>query len=76
MIKQTTGKEMDRWALGKLYKGKGVTAQKPVSRLGRPKPKPYEEEVKELEDLQAQLQAFAGGGYEIVCVDECIFTTK
>ena len=76
MVQQTTGKEMKHWELGKLYKGKGVTAQKPVSRLGRPKPKPYEEEVKEIEDLQAQLQAFADDGYEIVCVDECIFSPK
>ena len=76
VVEEKAGKKKKGWALGEHHMGNEILAKEPVHRLGRPRPKPYEEEVKELEDLQVQLQAFAGGGYEIVCVDECIFTTK
>ena len=76
VVEEKAGKKKKGWALGEHHMGNEILAKEPVPRLGRPRPKPYEEEVKELEDLQVQLQAFASGGYEIICVDECIFTTK
>jgi hypothetical protein len=70
------GKELSTQQLQKLYKGRGVTPQKPVPRQGKPQLPSIEKQTAMIVDCQARLTFYHSQGYEIISIDECIFSPK
>ena len=62
--------------LRQIYKGRGVSRQMIVTRLGKKKLQPVDEQAAHIRKIQGELQGYHDSGLEIVQVDECIFTAN
>ena len=70
------GKPLNRWQLRDLYKGRGVTLQKPQARLGPELLPPPEEQMERIRQAQEEVKEAEDEGREIICVDEATFSSK
>jgi hypothetical protein len=75
-ISEEYGKPISVYQLKKLYTGRHVTTQKPVVRGGRPQLPPIHEQAAKILDVKRRVMWYHSQGYEIITIDECIFSPK
>jgi transposase len=75
-ISEEYGKPISAYQLKKLYKGRGVSEQKPQVRGGRPHLQPIHEQAAKIADCKRRVMWYISQGYELITIDECIFSPK
>ena len=75
-ISEEYGKPISAYQLKKLYKGRGVTEQKAKVRGGRPLLQPIHVQAAKIADCKRRVMWYLSQGYEIICIDACIFSPK
>ena len=75
-VSEEYGKSISAYQLRQIFKGRGVTTQKPQVRPGRPKFMPIHEQAAKIEDCKRRVMYYHSQGYEIITIDECIFSPK
>ena len=75
-ISEEYGKPISAYQLKKLYKGRGVSEQKPKVRGGRPQLQPIHEQAAKIADCKRRVMWYISQGYEIICIDACVFSPK